>query len=157
MIEKDLAAARDKWIKEAPTAAERRRRERSSFLASVDHNGLYADFHSLRKTFITNLSRAGVSPKMAQSLARHSDINLTMNTYTMLAVQDQAAAVECLPPVPNGKPHAEALQALAIGNRQAVHHYGYELPPELGRLLAVWSHLPDAIKTQVLTLVPAAG
>ena len=31
-------------------------------------------FHSLRHTFITNLSRANVSPKVAQQLARHSDI-----------------------------------------------------------------------------------
>ena len=50
--------------------------------------------------FITNLSRVSVSPKMAQMLARHSDINLTMNTYTMLGVLDQAAAVEALPPIP---------------------------------------------------------
>jgi integrase len=62
-----------------------------------------ADFHSLRKTFITNLSLAGVTPKMAQSLARHSDINLTMNVYTMLNVSDQAAAVESLPPIPQAK------------------------------------------------------
>lgn len=52
------------------------------------------------KTFITNLARAGVSPKAAQLLARHSDINLTMNTYTMLGIMDQAAAVEELPAVP---------------------------------------------------------
>jgi integrase len=66
----------------------------------IDERGHYADFHSLRKTFITNLSRAGVSPKTAQLLARHSDINLTMNTYTMLGVCDQASAVESLPAIP---------------------------------------------------------
>jgi len=66
----------------------------------VDDAGRYADFHSLRKTFITNLARAGVSPKTAQLLARHSDINLTMNTYTMLGVLDQAAGVEALPAIP---------------------------------------------------------
>ena len=33
-------------------------------------------------------------------MARHSDINLTMNIYTMLGVQDQATAVEALPPIP---------------------------------------------------------
>ena len=66
----------------------------------VDEHGHYADFHALRKTFITNLSRVGVSPKTAQLLARHSDINLTMNTYTMLGVYDQAMAVEALPPIP---------------------------------------------------------
>ena len=38
--------------------------------------------------------------KTAQLLARHCDINLTMNTYTMLGVMDTAAAVETLPAVP---------------------------------------------------------
>jgi integrase len=57
----------------------RKKAEESSFLSFVDAQGLYADFHALRKTFITNLSKSGVSPKMAHGLARHSDINLTMN------------------------------------------------------------------------------
>lgn len=34
---------------------------------------------------------------MAQSLARHSDINLTMNVYTDVFLEDQAIAVELLP------------------------------------------------------------
>lgn len=55
----------------------------------------------MRKTFITNLTRTGAAPKTAQLLARHSDINLTMNTYTMLGVMDQDAAVEALPAVPD--------------------------------------------------------
>jgi hypothetical protein len=33
-------------------------------------------------------------------MARHSDINLTMNTYTMQGVLDQAAGVEALPAMP---------------------------------------------------------
>jgi integrase/recombinase XerD len=78
----------------------------------VDVRGHYADFHSLRKTFITNLSRAGVSPKTAQLLARHSDINLTMNTYTMLGVCDQASAVESLPAIP-GVSATDGANALA--------------------------------------------
>jgi len=77
----------------------------------VDERGHYADFHALRKTFITNLSRAGVSPKTAQLLARHSDINLTMNTYTMLGLCDQASAVESLPPIPQVECNGETLGA----------------------------------------------
>ncbi len=75
--------------------------EASSFLSFVDASGRYADFHALRKTFITNLSKSGVSPKMAQSLARHSDINLTMNVYTDVVLEDQAIAVELLPSLPS--------------------------------------------------------
>ena len=56
-----------------------------------------ADFHSLRHTFVTNLCKANVSPKTAQTLARHSDIRLTMNIYTHVDDQEQAAAIAQLP------------------------------------------------------------
>jgi integrase len=42
----------------------------------------YADFHSLRHTFVTALSSAGVGPKELQELARHSDPRLTLGLYT---------------------------------------------------------------------------
>ncbi len=100
MLKKDLDRAREEWIEEAETAAETKKRKRSSFLRSLDEQGRCVDFHALRKTFITNLSLSGASPKTAQTLARHSDINLTMNTYTMLGIGDQASAVEALPAVP---------------------------------------------------------
>lgn len=100
MIRRDMAAARTAWLKEANAEVERKRREKSSFLLSIDQEGQVVDFHALRKTFITNLTRSGVASKTAQLLARHSDINLTMNTYTMLGVHDQVTAVEALPPIP---------------------------------------------------------
>ena len=61
--------------------------------------GRFADFHALRFTFITNLVKSGVSPKAAQSLARHSTIDLTMNVYTKLTLDDQASALASLPPI----------------------------------------------------------
>lgn len=100
MLKKDLDRAREEWIEEAKTTAETKKRKRSSFLQSLDEQGRCVDFHALRKTFITNLSLSGASPKTAQTLARHSDINLTMNIYTMLGLGDQASAVEALPAVP---------------------------------------------------------
>ena len=63
----------------------------------VDGSGRVADFHGLRHTFITQLARSGVHPRVAQLLARHSDINITMNYYTHVVVQDQAEALEALP------------------------------------------------------------
>ena len=66
-------------------------------LAYRDHAGLVADFHSLRHTFISNLARAGVHPKLAQSLARHSDINLTMSRYTHTTRGEQSEALAALP------------------------------------------------------------
>jgi integrase len=65
-------------------------------IAYVDDRGRYADFHSLRYTFITSLALAGVHPSKAQRLARHSTINLTMNVYTSLDVDDLRDAVGAL-------------------------------------------------------------
>ena len=62
-----------------------------------DGEGRVADFHSLRHSYITLLERSGVSPKLAQELARHSDIRLTMNVYTHARLHDLAGAVEGLP------------------------------------------------------------
>jgi len=101
----------------------RKKAEESSFLCFTDAQGRYADFHALRKSFITNLSKSGVSPKMAQSLARHSDINLTMNVYTDVVLEDQAVAVELLPELPNLLPASTSapgiLQHLAKRREQA--------------------------------------
>ncbi len=58
------------------------------------------DFHALRGTFATMLSKSGVSPKAAQELMRHSDIRLTMQTYTSLQVRDVADSLTKLPPIP---------------------------------------------------------
>jgi integrase len=124
MLRKDLARARKAWIEEAKTDDERAAREKSSFLTYTNADGRVADFHALRKTFITNLSRAGVSPKMAQTLARHSDINLTMNVYTMLNVSDQAAAVAALPPIPQTAlvPRPETIIDVAVAESRRKHH-----------------------------------
>lgn len=58
--------------------------------------GRFADFHALRKTFVTNPARSGVMPKVAQALARHSDINLTMGVYTDLEMDELQEAVDRL-------------------------------------------------------------
>jgi hypothetical protein len=48
----------------------------------VDEHGRHLDFHALRHTFATMLARAGVSPRVAMELMRHSDMRLTAKTYT---------------------------------------------------------------------------
>jgi integrase/recombinase XerD len=100
MMRADLKAARKKWIMEAKTAKEKEERQKSDFLMYCDHAGLFADLHSLRHTFITNLERAGVSPRTAQTLARHCDIRLTMGIYTHIGLHDQSSAIELLPAPP---------------------------------------------------------
>jgi integrase len=62
-----------------------------------DAQGRTVDVHCLRHTFATLLARNGVMPATAQRLMRHSEIRLTMNTYTHLDLADTAGAVAALP------------------------------------------------------------
>jgi integrase len=95
MIRLDLDAAREKWL-ESVSPDELKQREQSDFLRYKNAAGRYVDFHSLRHFFITSLERAGISPKMAQTLARHSDIRLTLGIYTHVELHDQTAAIGAL-------------------------------------------------------------
>ena len=79
MLKIDLAVAGIPYVVEGP------------------HGDLYADFHSLRHSFITMLERTGISPKSAQELARHSDVRLTLQRYTHKTLHDLGTAVEGLP------------------------------------------------------------
>ncbi len=62
----------------------------------VDADGCVVHVHALRHSFGTHLSKAGVAPRVAQAAMRHSDISLTMNTYTDARLLDTAEAVESL-------------------------------------------------------------
>ena len=68
------------------------------------------DFHALRHTFLTRLARSGIPPKVAQTLARHSTITLTMDRYAHVALHDQTSALESLPGLPEVE-HKDALAA----------------------------------------------
>ena len=57
------------------------------------------DFHAFRHQFITSLAKNGVHPKLAQTLARHSTITLTMDRYSHVGLLDMTAALESLPGV----------------------------------------------------------
>ena len=73
----------------------------SDFLKPVDREGKVLDFHSLRHTFISRMVRAGVNPKDAQTLARHSVITLTMDRYAHVDRKDVAAALSMVPSLPS--------------------------------------------------------
>ncbi len=64
-----------------------------------DEQGRYFDFHALRGQFISFMAAGGVHPKVAQVLARHSTITLTMDYYTHLDVFDVSGALDKLPGV----------------------------------------------------------
>lgn len=108
MIQWDLARAREIWLSEAETPEELQARENTDFLCFCDHQGCYADFHSLRHTFVSNLARAGVPQIVTQRLARHSDPRLTANIYTHVDLDDQAASINCLKAPPTPRPRTIA-------------------------------------------------
>ena len=62
-----------------------------------DEAGRTLDVHSFRHSFASHLNAAGVAPRVAQALLRHSDIRLTMNTYQDLAALDVRGALDRLP------------------------------------------------------------
>ena len=115
MIRRDLSAARAAWVGEAATELEKSEREQSDFLRYRDQEGQVVDFHALRHTFVTNLVNAGVTPKDAKELARHSTISLTMDRYAHVGIRDTAAAVAKLTIPTSLRPATEANVMRATG------------------------------------------
>lgn len=62
-----------------------------------DASGSVVVFHSLRHTLATNLARSGVAPRVAMELMRHSDMRLTMRTYTDAGQLPTSDALDRLP------------------------------------------------------------
>lgn len=115
VMRKDLADARDAWIADAPTPDERAERGKSSFLRYRDGAGRVADFHSLRHSCGSLLAAAGVHPKVAQSIMRHSTIDLTMSRYSHVFAGQEADAVADLPDL--SAPKRQAAQATGTDGR----------------------------------------
>ncbi len=110
-IRSDLRRAKARWIRETPDRKERRERRDSDFLNYVDSEGRYADFHSLRHSYVTALVKGNVAPRVAQSLARHSTITLTMDRYSHLATGDAAKGLDALPNLGKPEPKQETAKA----------------------------------------------
>ena len=64
-----------------------------------DARGRILEFHSFRRTWATFLNGAGIAPRVAMQLMRHSDVRLTMRDYTdetLLPVAEQLGRVPSL-------------------------------------------------------------
>jgi integrase len=79
-----------------PTIAEHKAYLAAAGIPYKDSEGRSADFHALRHTFGTSLSAAGVAPRVAMELMRHTDMRLTMGVYTDPRLFNLAEAVERL-------------------------------------------------------------
>lgn len=81
--------------------------ERAGILCYDEEDVLVVGFHSLRVTFVSDLTRAGVNPRTIMELARHTDYRLTATVYTDPTILDTFGAVGRLPKYePNPKPEA---------------------------------------------------
>ena len=70
------------------------------------------DVHALRHTTATHMAKAGVAPRTAQAIMRHSNIDLTMKVYTDPRLLDERTAVNALPRMRlDGQPDAERQSA----------------------------------------------
>ncbi len=86
----------------------------------IDDLGRRVHIHALRHSTGTHLSSAGVAPRTAQAVMRHSDLALTMNTYTDEGLLDKAGAVELLPTITLAPPvddSARGADRSSAGNR----------------------------------------
>ena len=65
-------------------------------IEKVDDRGRTVDIHCLRHSFATWIDESGISPRAAQKLMRHSDVNLTMR-YTHVRDEAEKKAFDSLP------------------------------------------------------------
>jgi len=103
-----------------------------------DDAGRVCDFHALRHTYVTRLARAGVTPKVAQTLARHSTITLTMDRYAHVSLADHRRALDALPdvgPSPDARTHSAQIGGVCSPS-----------PSSTGRTESAQTESPEARK-----------
>ncbi len=89
-----------------------------------DEAGRDVDAHALRHSFITGLALAGVHPAVAQKLARHASIELTMRYYTHVLHESEVAAIVALKSLSCACPDGALLRNLAETGGEKRFVYG---------------------------------
>ena len=87
----------DRVFPHMPRIERFRRDLKKAGIPYFDAQGRVADFHALRKTFGTHLQLNGALPRVTMELMRHSDMRLTMKTYTDATLLPVAEAINALP------------------------------------------------------------
>ena len=107
-------------------------------IAKRDERGRTLDVHALRTTFGTLLSKGGVAPRTAQAAMRHSDIRLTMQTYTDPKLLDVRGALDSLPTLPLNDGQGNAAEAARATGTDDLGRFPFspKFAPKLARWLA---------------------
>ena len=66
--------------------------------------------HVCRHTYCSNMAKSGVNPKTLQYLMGHSDIGVTLNTYTHLGLEDAEDELRRLEDLQNARKELERTQ-----------------------------------------------
>lgn len=66
--------------------------------------------HVCRHTFCSNMAKSGMNPKTLQYLMGHSDIGVTLNTYTHLGLEDAEDELKRLEDLQNARKELERAQ-----------------------------------------------
>jgi len=81
-------------------------------IPKTDERGRTVDVHAMRMTLATMLNKAGVAPRTAQEIMRHSDIRLTMATYTDAKLLNISGALDELPKLSPNEPTDDDRRAM---------------------------------------------
>lgn len=66
--------------------------------------------HICRHTYCSNMAKSGMNPKTLQYLMGHSDIGVTLNTYTHLGLEDAEDELKRLEDLKNARKELERTQ-----------------------------------------------
>ncbi len=93
-----------------------------------DADGRVADFHSFRHTCGAWLAASGAHPKVIQSIMRHSNISLTMDTYGHRLVEQESAALAKMPDLSTPAMQAQRMRATGTdnGTPYGAHHRAHQ-------------------------------
>ncbi len=96
MLRRDIDFARNTWdaLAETDPARKQTLEENPDFLRSIDSSDERIDFHALRHSCGAWLALANVHVKTIQSVMRHKDVKLTLDTYGHLFRSMETEAVE---------------------------------------------------------------
>ncbi len=124
-----------------------------------DDSGRYADFHSLRHSYVTALAMSSAPVKIVQSLARHSTPTLTLGVYAHVGLFDQSAALDALPDLSRPDPANPETTALAATGTDGgfAHRFASEAAASLSPNPGTDATEPEPISKLFAHYLPTGG